>query len=200
MYGKRYSRSVICSAPNTNLAFMSLPTFRYHPDAIASGSIVAATRSCACCKQARGYVYAGPVYAEADLDDALCPWCIASGAAHTRFDATFVDSEAFDAAADPNHVNEIVERTPGFNAWQSEQWPSCCGEPAAFVTPAGIADIRSRFRYQEGALMTYIVHELGISGGAATRLLNSLNRDLSPTAYIFKCLHCDNYPVYVDSD
>ncbi len=177
---------------------MPLPTFRYHPDPLASGSIVAGTRACACCRQARGHVYVGPVYAEADLDGALCPWCIASGAAHARLGATFVDSEAFDDSADAACCDEIVERTPGFNAWQPERWPSCCGEPAAFVTPAGIAEIRSRFRYQEGPLMSYIVQELGISGGAATRLLESLKRDHGPTAYVFKCLHCDNHPVYVD--
>ncbi len=46
--------------------------------------------------------------------------------------------------------------------------------------------------------MTYIVHDMSISGGAARRLLDSLQKDQSPTAFIFKCLHCDNMPVYVD--
>lgn len=176
----------------------ALPAFRFHPDPVASGSVVPSTDRCACCGAARGYVYVGPVYAEDDLDDALCPWCIADGEAHRRFGATFVDSEAFDADAEPVHIDAIVERTPGFNAWQPERWPSCCGEPAAFVTPAGIGDIRARYRRLEGALMTYIVHELSISGGAAGRLLESLTPDGSPTAYIFQCLHCDGMPVYVD--
>jgi hypothetical protein len=35
------------------------------------------------------------IYAEETLQDCLCPWCIADGSAHDRFDATFVDSEAF---------------------------------------------------------------------------------------------------------
>ena len=38
----------------------------------------------------------------------------------------------------------------------------------------------------------------GISGGAATRFLESLRRDASPTAYLFKCLHCDEPQVHVD--
>jgi uncharacterized protein CbrC (UPF0167 family) len=92
----------------------------------------------------------------------------------------------------------ICERTPGFNAWQGERWPSCCGEPAAFVTPAGAEEIRTKYARLEGPLMTYIVHDMGISGGAARRLLDSLQKDQSPTAFIFKCLHCDNMPVYVD--
>lgn len=175
-----------------------LPSFRYHVDPLASGSVESSQASCACCGEARGFTYVGPVYSEVSLDGALCPWCIASGDAFRRFGATFVDSEAFDEESDRAQVEIIVERTPGFNAWQPERWPSCCGEPAAFVTPAGIADIRSRFRSQEASLMSYVVYELGISGGAALRLLERLSRDASPTAYVFQCLHCDNFPVYVD--
>ncbi len=47
--------------------------------------------------------------------------------------------------------------------------------------------------------MMFIVHEMGISGGAARKTLESLQRDGSPTAFVFKCLHCDGFPVYVDS-
>lgn len=176
-----------------------LPVFRYHLDPIASGSIVASSEKCACCKKARGFMYAGPAYSEEDLDDALCPWCIADGSAAKKFDATFVDSEAFDDDASEEAMDTIIERTPGFNTWQTEKWPSCCGEPAAFVTPAGADDIRTRYPRLEGTLMMYIVHQMGISGGAATRTLASLKRDQSPTAFVFKCLHCDGMPAYVDS-
>ncbi len=46
--------------------------------------------------------------------------------------------------------------------------------------------------------MMYIVHELVISGAAAVRLLQSLDRDHGPTAYVFSCRHCDNKPAYID--
>jgi uncharacterized protein CbrC (UPF0167 family) len=176
----------------------SLPAFRYHPDPVASRSVVASDAECAVCGRARGFIYAGPVYAEDDLDDAICPWCIADGSAHEEHGATFVDSEAFDDDAPQAAMDEIVERTPGFSTYQSERWPSCCGEPAAFLEPAGITEIRARYRYLEGQLMPYIVHEMGISGGAATRLLESLRRDASPTAFVFACLHCDGYPAWID--
>lgn len=182
--------------PQTTLP---LPAFRYHPDPLASGSVTASARKCKCCKRARGFIYTGPVYAEKDLDEALCPWCIADGSAAEKFEATFVDSEAFVDDASEAAVKEITERTLGFSAWQSEQWPSCCGEPAAFVTPAGIAEIRARFYQLEGSLMMHIVHELGISGGAARQFLESLRRDQSPTVFVFKCHHCDTQPFYVDS-
>lgn len=181
--------------PSTDLA---LPIFRFHPDPIGSGSVVASPWSCQCCQRAHGYIYAGPVYAEQDLTDALCPWCIADGSAAERFGARFVDSEAFAAGASDCVVKEITERTPGFNAWQNESWPSCCGEPAAFITPAGIAEIRTRFYQLEGSLMMFIVQELGISGGAARQFLESLRRDHSPTVFVFKCQRCDAYPFQVD--
>src|SRR5205823_9931792 len=122
--------------------------------------------SCARCKKKLGYIYTGPVYSEEDLDDALCPWCIADGSAHKKFDATFVDSEAFADDAPDAAIDEIVERTPGFNTWQSESWPCCCGDAAAFLTPAGIAELRSQ-PDMEGYAMGHIVHEMHISGGAA---------------------------------
>lgn len=178
---------------------VALPVFRYHPNPIDSGSVEASPEKCVCCKQARGYIYTGPVYAEDDLDGRLCPWCIADGSAYAKYDATFVDSEAFADDAPETAITTIVERTPGFNAWQGEQWPSCCDEPAAFLAPVGYDEIRTRYPRLEGPLMMYIVHELEISGGAAKRMLESLKRDHSPTAFVFKCLHCDNMPVYIDN-
>jgi len=176
----------------------TLPTFRYHPDAIDTGSISVSTAACAVCKQERGFIYAGPVYAEDDFEDAICPWCIADGSAHQSLGATFVDTEAF-AVDTPDHVvAEISERTPGFAAWQAEEWPSCCGDAAAFIGPVGIAEIRARHRELEGFVLSQIIYGLGISGGAATRMLESLKRDSSPTAYLFKCLHCEEPLVHVD--
>ena len=46
--------------------------------------------------------------------------------------------------------------------------------------------------------MMYIVHELEISGAAATRFLASLGRDQGPTAYVFACRHCDSKLAYID--
>src|SRR5262245_24485003 len=106
----------------------SLPSFRYHPDPLGSGSIIASDHACLCCGRARGYVYRGPVYAETALDDRLCPWCIADGSAHRRFDAVFTDAEGIADGAPASAIKEVEQRTPGYAAWQSEQWPVCCGD------------------------------------------------------------------------
>ena len=46
--------------------------------------------------------------------------------------------------------------------------------------------------------MTHIVQEMGISGGAARRLLESLHKDTGPTAYAFRCLHCNRHHFHID--
>lgn len=168
----------------------ALPAFRYHPDPIHSGSIVESDAKCRCCKKSRGYIYTGPVYSEVDLEDMICPWCIASGDAAKKYEATFVDSEAFSDGTPDEAMEEIMERTPGYSAWQSESWPSCCGDATAFVMPAGIKEIREQCYEHEGSIMSHIVHKMSISGSAATRLLDSLNKDQGPTVYVFRCLKC----------
>src|SRR5512147_1560630 len=101
---------------------MTLPGFRYHPDPLASGSVVASDKTCRCCGKARGYIYAGPVYAEDELEESICPWCIADGAANRKFDATFFDAEAVADEVPDAAMDEICERTPGYIAWQQGHW------------------------------------------------------------------------------
>lgn len=49
------------------------------------------TAVCQGCGKARGFVYVGPVYSVEELNDALCPWCIADGSAAEAFGASFTD-------------------------------------------------------------------------------------------------------------
>jgi uncharacterized protein len=177
---------------------VSLPAFRYHPDPLASGSVIRSDAICECCGEQRGYRYDGPVYTEAVLESGLCPWCIADGSAHQRFGAIFVDTEAFPETTPPAVVDEITQRTPGYSTWQSERWPECCGDATAFVGPMGIQEIREKYRELEGSLLNHIIYEMGISGGTATRLLASLERDKGPTAYLFRCLHCGTHLFHID--
>ena len=177
---------------------MILPSFRYHPDPLASGSIVASDRKCRCCRKARGFIYTGPVYAEDDLKDALCPWCIADGSAGRKFDATFFDADAVGDEVPETAVLEICERTPGYDSWQGGHWPGCCGDAARYLAPVGHAELQTQYRAWEGSVLSHIIYDLSISGGAATRLLQSLRRDEGPTAYLFECHGCGRHHVHVD--
>lgn len=131
---------------------MNLPQFRYHPDPVGSGSIVTSIDVCKCCGQARGYIYKASVYSTHEIEDAICPWCIADGSANRKFKATFVDTEAFDEGVSKATQNEISQRTSGFASWQTEQWPACCGNATGFLTPTGLAEIRKSNYEWEGFL------------------------------------------------
>ena len=153
---------------------------------------------CRRCGQRRGYAYTGPVYSEADLDEALCPWCIAAGSAHREFGASFVDGKAFGLDVPESVVAEISERTPGYRTWQRQEWPACCNDATGFVEPAGAAEIRKNYRELEGSVLSHIVYNMRVSGGAATRLFGSLNRETGPTVYLFRCLGCAEYQFHID--
>ena len=182
---------------NRNLS-IDLPIFKYHPDPVRSGSFVASKKKCECCRKARGYIYTGPAYCEKDLDDALCPWCIGDGSAHTKYEATFVDEAILPDDIPPAVIEEIACRTPGYSSWQSEQRFSCCQDAMAFLEPLGVTQLRERYPQTENEVLAYIVSELGLSRGDAKTMLGSLQRDAGPTAYIFQCLHCGAYKTYVD--
>src|SRR5262245_66106106 len=98
-------------------AAMDLPIFRYHPDPIASGSVKASGVTCVCCKQAKGYVYTGPVYAEAEYEEAICLWCIVDGSAYESFDATFVDSESLSQDLPDVAITEVTTLTSVYCSW-----------------------------------------------------------------------------------
>lgn len=112
----------------------TLPAFKYHPDPLATGNVVASENECLSCESARGYVYAGPAYTvEEELDNAICPWCIADGSAAKRFDAEFTSISGKDAeSVDPSVVDELLHRTPGFVSWQDAFWLFHCNDACEF--------------------------------------------------------------------
>lgn len=179
----------------------ALPTFRYHPDPIATGSIEASDTECMVCKRARGYIYTGPVYSEEELGDLICPWCIADGTAHERFDAEFTDlasigggdkwEEVADAIAE-----EVAYRTPGFSGWQQEKWFTHCDDAAAFLGVVGHDELKVMGPEATEAIRS----EAELSGREWERYFKALNKEGSPTAYIFRCLHCGAYGGYSDYD
>lgn len=180
---------------------MDLPKFKYHPDPVASGSIVEADTTCECCGEAKGYIYAGPVYSEDELDDALCPWCIADGSAHDKFGASFTDEDGvgdygnWDAVPEPI-VQVVAHRTPGFSGWQQERWWTHCGDAAAFIGRAGHKELAAHGQQAISAIR----ESTGLVDGQWDRYFAALDKNGSPTAYLFRCLKCDALGGYQDCD
>src|SRR4051794_2681921 len=94
-----------------------LPKFKYYPSACApNGTDVVAKLpvECVVCGEECDYVYAGPVYAEEDLEESICPWCVANGSAHQQFEAEFNPIVGLAPDTVPaTTVQEVAYRTPG---------------------------------------------------------------------------------------
>jgi uncharacterized protein CbrC (UPF0167 family) len=178
---------------------MELPTFKYHPDPLATGSFERSDQQCLACGGARGFIYKGQSYAEEELIDAFCPWCIADGKAHQKFKVEFVDSAGVGGYGDWESVSEeivaeVAQRTPGFIGWQQERWFTHCGDAAAFVGRAGKQELS-----QHGAeAISAIKEEIGYEGEDWQDYFQSLDKDGEPTAYLFRCLHCGAFGGYSD--
>jgi uncharacterized protein CbrC (UPF0167 family) len=181
---------------------MELPKFKYHPDPIATGSIVASDKTCKCCGQTRGYIYEGTIFAEGDLESAICPWCIADGAAHSKFDATFVDEDAIGDYGKWDEVSESVKRevahqTPTFIGWQDIVWWTHCGDAAAFLGMAGAEGVVA---YGPELAERLRIHSGFEDNEEWQEFLAGLDKEESPTAYVFRCLHCEAVGGYWDCD
>ena len=178
----------------------ALPTFRYHPDPIGTGSIVASPKTCLGCDRQRGYVYVSPVVADAELSEAICPWCIADGTAATKFDAEFTDPEGVGDYGSWDSVpadvaEEISRRTPGFTGWQQERWWTHCGDGAEFLGRAGWQQVDGVWRDAVPALKA----DIQLDGDGWQEYAEQLDTEGSPTAYVFKCRHCGQLGGYSDS-
>ena len=122
-----------------------LPTFRYHPDPVATGSIAPSDATCLCCGEVRGYIYTASVYGPSRFRERLCPWCIASGAAASKYNCFFSDDTPLaDAGLGRSIVLEVSRKTPGYSSWQQGEWQVCCGDACEFhgeATQRQLADL-----------------------------------------------------------
>ena len=88
-------------------------------------------------------------------------------------------------------VEEITRRTPGFTGWQQESWLYHCGDGAAFLGPAGYAELE---RYPDALdMIREDLRRFGWSASETEGFLRQLDRAGEPTAYLFRCLHCGSY-------
>lgn len=177
---------------------MDLPRFKYHPDPLNTGSIVASKQVCEVCGQAREFIYQGPIYCESE-PEALCPWCIADGSAHTKLRAEFVDrafvgGDGWESVA-AEIADEIAFRTPGFSGWQQERWFTHCSDGAEFLGAMGKQEL-----LKAGAEAVHVIQEeCDYDSDEWDDYFESLNAEDGPaTAYLFKCRHCGKLGGYSD--
>ncbi|QPH85099.1 CbrC family protein [Campylobacter concisus] len=173
---------------------ITLPKFIYHPDPLKTGafkddmSIV-----CECCGKNTEVYYNGSIYCKQDISY-LCPTCISSGMAAKKFDATFVQDADKLTTNDTKKDDELFKSTPGYESWQGEHWVACCDDYCAFLgdigtkelEELGIADEVFEDYAKRDEYDVNIAREMLVAGG-----------DLA--GYLFRCLHCKKYHIYIDA-
>nr|WP_244116327.1 CbrC family protein [Burkholderia cepacia] len=116
-----------------------------------------------------------------------------------RFGAAFTDTYGigggeWDEVPDAV-VSEIACRTPGFQGWQQERWWTHCGDAAQFVGRAGAGELRAL----GPQAVASIRESTGLDEGAEwEHFLAALDKDGSPTAYMFRCIRCGEPGGYQD--
>src|SRR5262249_37217272 len=164
-YARQSSRGVLHMSFLKSFLGGGLPKFKYFPSASSAGEkavILHEPIECLSCEREREYVYVGPVYAEEELDQNICPWCISNGAANKKFGAQFnpvADIEVEELDEDPHlsmgHnrwgdwqsvpqrvIEEIAYRTPGVAAWQEANWFFHCKDAAIYLGPVGFTELK----------------------------------------------------------
>lgn len=163
------------------------PRFTYHPDPIATGSIIPSDEACECCRTARGYVYCTSPYGEDEIEY-VCPWCIADGTASEKLGASFSDSWPLSQAKISREIiDEVTLRTPGYSSWQQESWIACCEDACEFH---GDADPRE-LAVLLGDDRSRVAEDFDLPIGDLDEMLKHYEPGSSLAIYKFKCRHCE---------
>ena len=172
---------------------IKIPNFKYCSKPLEAGLFenVDSPEICDCCGKATFVIYSGPFYSVEDIN-VLCPKCIASGEASKRFDGEFVDYAILSSAISEECKKELCCRTPSYKGWQQEYWPNHCGDFCEFIAYVGWKEIiemglESSVEFTPEA-EGYSEHKEYIVNGGSCQ------------GYLFCCLNCKKYILYVDCD
>lgn len=176
-----------------------LPTFRYHPDPLETGAFSEYDPPvvCDCCGKPTKIAYDGPFYSRSEVAH-LCPACIAGGEAARKYQGAFQDECSLEEGVDdPEKLDELLHRTPGYQGWQQEVWRAHCGDYCAFVGYVGYRDLQ-RMGLVEEVLDDPVWAEAW--GEEPEELLRDVENGGSVQGYLFRCLHCGRRLLWVDCD
>jgi uncharacterized protein CbrC (UPF0167 family) len=170
------------------------PAFRFHPCAYTDCTFKKEQAVCDICGEPTEYVYEGPIYCKGD-DPVLCPKCISNGRAAEECGAEFIDGISGGAAVPDDLKREVRLRTPGYTAWQEVQWMSHCSYPCAFVGYVGWDEIKDK-------LDDFVDLEADLAdsdfGYTVDDLPDALYKGGELQGYLFQCVKCGKYRLYVD--
>lgn len=170
-----------------------LPRFKYHPDPLSTGSFEEGEEKiCPCCGNKSKVYYSSFPYCTEDVEY-ICPTCISNGEAAMKFDASFVQDAEWHGEPNKEKDDELFHRTPGYLSWQGEHWLSCCDDYCAYMGTVGTRELKAMDIADE------VLEEYAQRGEFAD-VEEYLVKDGAICGYLFECLHCGKYHLYVDAD
>ena len=170
-----------------------LPLFRYYPDPVGTGAFEEGEeKTCPCCGKKSTVYYSTMPYCVENVEN-LCPLCISSGEAAKKYDATFIQDAEWNGESDKEKDEELFRRTPGYISWQGEYWLSCCDDYCAYLGTVGTRELKAMDIADE-------VFEEYAARNEFEDVREYLVKDGSLCGYLFRCLHCGKYHLWVDAD
>ena len=170
-----------------------LPQFRYYPDPVGTGAFEEGeAKTCPCCGKKSTVYYSILPYCVENVEN-LCPLCISNGEAARKYDATFVQGAEWNGEPDKEKDEELFCRTPGYISWQGEYWLSCCDDYCAYLGTVGTRELKAMDIADE-------VFEEYEARNEFEDIREYLVKDGSLCGYLFRCLHCGKYHLWVDAD
>lgn len=167
-----------------------LPKFKYHPNVYESGVVTFQKGICQCCGS-EVTAYINSMYCTADVN-CICLNCVADGEAALKFNGEFIQ-DVETTVSDPDKTAELFKRTPGYISWQGEYWLTCCDDYCAYIGTAGTEEL------EEMGISEQVISEYE-EKNEYQEIREYLEKDGSLCGYLFQCLHCGKYHLWVDAD
>ena len=192
--GKTFTMANVIQALNKPTLIIS-HNFRYHPNPLETGAFEESKEGvvCDCCGKMTHIFYTNPFFSVEDIAY-LCPECIASGEAARKYDGSFQDDFSVDDGVDdPEKLDELIHRTPGYCGWQQEYWRAHCGDYCAYLGYVGARELRALGVLEE------VLDDPMWDEEQKEMIRESVNGG-HLQCYLFRCLHCGKHLVWMDFD
>ena len=112
--------------------------------------------------------------------------------------AALAAGEGGDQQVPETVIEEVAYRTPGFAGWQQEKWWTHCGDSCPVHRASRSGGVEKLLGPNA---ISAIQDSAGLSDGPEwDQFVATLDKDGSPTAYIFRCAKCGRLGGYQDCD
>lgn len=180
---------------NEKLKKLGIPTFKYHPNPLITRAFEESKEGvvCDCCKKLTHIYYQAPFYSIKNVD-CLCPTCISNGDAAKKFNGSFQDNFSIEEGVeDLDRIDELIHRTPGYCGRQQEFWRVHCNDFCAYLGYVGALELKALGILEE-------VLEDPIWDDEHKDMIQKSVNGGHLQCYLFQCLHCGKYLVWMDFD